>query len=119
MGTISIWDWLFTLALLLIPVVLIGYARGRLSRAGFTLRFASAFIALPLAGAIAEDAPLAAFLVIVLILLIYRWTALRLNDVGWNRWLALLWYLWPAGLVMALVLCFKRTANEEIAPVFD
>lgn len=119
MGTFSIWHWLIVLLVLLIPVVLVGYARAKLPRLGFTLRFVGAALVSVVAGAFAEDVPAAAIVAIVPGLLMYRWTALRLNDVGWNRWLALLWFLWPVGLILSLALCFKRTATKDVAPVFD
>jgi len=128
MGAFSIWHWLVVLLVLLVllipPVVVVGYARSKLPRSGFTLRLIGSILVLAVAGAFMEDAPPAAIAVIaipaiVANLLIYRWTALRLNDVGWNRWLALLWFLSPAGLILSLVLCFKRSATEDGTLVFE
>ena len=43
--------------------------------------------------------------VVVLPFLLGRWSSLRLNHVGWSRWLVLLFYVPLANVILLIVLC--------------
>lgn len=107
---------------LVLPLVAVGYAQDILDRAAFIWRMGALF-GLSIAGVvIAEYGSPGVFLPLaVLNLFGYRWTAMRLTDVGWSRWLAMLWLFWPAGFGLTILLCFKRSAVHEadLADVFD
>ena len=112
------------LAVLLVAAglfVAIKFSRGSLSRAGFAVRLPIVLVASIIAlGAAEAWFPPLVVLFLVLNFLLFRWTAMRLNDVGWSRWWALLWLLPVAGTVMAVALCFKRPPPiENTADVFD
>lgn len=119
-GTVSIWHLLTILLLLLIPFFLVAYAHGSLTRLGFALRFACWLVASAIGYGIAKSGHVFPFVpVFLLTILLFRWTAMRLNDAGWGRWWALLWYFWPVALVLAVTLCIKRPGGEDLALVFD
>lgn len=104
------------------PAIVVGYARRCLARAAYVWRYLGLFVLSIASVAIAENGYPAIYLPLyVLNLFGYRWTAMRSNDVGWSRWWALLWLLWPAGLVLTVILCFKRSTglDADVAAVFD
>ena len=111
---------LFVLAALAAPVIAVALSRGRLGRKGYTYRFAAAFLLLIAAAAFAAEsaaligAAAALLAMLVLNVLIVRWTAMRLNDLQSFRWYALMWYFWPVGLVLAIVLTEKRHRADTV-----
>lgn len=107
---------------LVLPLVVVGYAQDDLERSAFVWRMAGLLV-LSIAGLVIAEygSPGVYMPLAVLNVFGYRWIAMRLNDVGWSRWLAMLWIFGPAGLVLTIVLCFKRSAGHEadLAEVFD
>lgn len=98
------------------PVAVVGLTRGILGRKEYTARFIAAFLLLTVAmTALYEFQALWSLLpMLVLHLLIVRWTAMRLNDLRSDRWYALLWYIAPAGFVLAILLTEMRHRKEVI-----
>ena len=117
MGAFSIWHWLIVFLVVAVPVAVIALARGKLTGPGFTVRFGLALLIGGTMSVLAEAGfPLASFPVLILSVLIFRWTALRLNGMGWSRWWALLCFLGPVGLLLAIVLCAKRGPIDSAVP---
>lgn len=96
------------------PVAVVGLTRGSLGRKEYAARFIVAFLLLIVAiAAVYEFLALWLLLpLLVLHLLIVRWTAMRLNDLRSDRWYALLWYIVPAGFVLAILLTEMRHRKE-------
>jgi len=130
MDTFPIGVGLIVLLVVAVPFVIIALARGKLTRLGFAVRFVASTVLTFVLGLTwgmltlddeAARIPFANFYFwladVVLGILIYWWTALRLNGMGWNRWWTLLYYLWPIGLVMAIVLCVKRGPIDSAVPL--
>ena len=99
--------WLVHLLLFFSPLALIWYSEARLGRAGLAVRL------LVLAAAAAAWFGLSDvgfpdywYALPVMQLLLYRWTVTRLNDVGWSRWIALVWFFVLFGVLFVLPLCF-------------
>ena len=110
MGTFSIWHWLIVLLVTSIPIVVVAFSRGSLTRKGYVVRFVvSVLVAVVIAMIAEEGIPLLYVPVAIISLFITRWIAMRLNGVEWSRWWAVSWVIfWPVGLVLAIVLCIKR-----------
>jgi len=111
----EIW-FLAELAMLAAPAVAVALSRGRLGRKAYTNRFAAAFLLSIVATDLASEF-VALWLLLPLLalhLLIVRWTAMRLNDLQSDRWYALLWYIWPLGLVLSVVLTEKRHRKDPV-----
>lgn len=57
-----------------------------------------------------------AFAVVVLLpFLLGRWSSLRLNHIGWTRWLALLLYVPPANVILLILLCVMPGKETDAA----
>lgn len=119
MGGMQLWYWAMVLSMLVLPFLAIGYARENLGRSGFALRLVGSVAGTAVAYGLAMAGNLLAIPLLVLLNITYRWTAMRLNDVGWNRWWAILWFVLPAGLILSITLCFIRSNAAEAAAVFD
>lgn len=113
-----IWFWVVELVALVAPAVTVALSRGTLGRKGYTIRFTAAFLLSIVATAFAYE-----FLVLLLVsplpllalhILIVRWTSMRLNDLQSDRWYALLWYIPPVGLVLAILLTVKRHRKDPV-----
>lgn len=115
------WPSLAELLALLAAVLAAIFARGALTRVGYMARFIPAIVACGIAyvAAVKWGHPFAQILFIVLNTFIWRWTAMRLNDVGWGKLWLVLWLVPPAGLILAITLCIKHPPETDIAEVFD
>ncbi len=47
-------------------------------------------------------------ILVVLPFLLGRWSSLRLADIGWSRWLVVLFYVPLANVPLLIVLCVKH-----------
>lgn len=128
MGTFSIWHWLIVLMVLGVifgSIVAAVLTRSHLRRGQYTTRFAIYVVtstAIAILVNVSEEAAVVLPMIPlgwVLMFLIYRWTAMRLNDVGWNRWWSLLWLIPLVGIVLGIVLCIKDgIPSQDEASVF-
>lgn len=128
MGAFSIWHWLIILLVVgLVPaVIVVRFTQSVLTQKEFVLRI-SALLAVgyvvglaPLQLIMMAAPDLYVFILVPSLILglvfnvfTFRWTVMRLNGVGWNRWWSFLWVAWPAGLVLAFVLCFERDGKSQ------
>jgi hypothetical protein len=115
METLEVWFVLATLFMLAVPVAAVALSRGSLSRKGYTNRFAAALPLSIVAMAVPNQYVAGLLLLLVLQVLIVRWTAMRLNALQSFRWYALMWFLWPpVGLALSIVLTEKRHRNDPV-----
>ncbi len=128
MGTFSIWHWLIILLATLLPAMVAIFAADqtkRLNRKQYAIRLLILFIAIfglfsiaSLAFGAPDDAlgfgvvGLGMTLSLVAQVLLVLWSVHRVQDIGWSRWICLLYLVPGVGTILWFILLFKAGVRE-------
>ena len=145
MGTFSIFHWLFIFVLFALPVVpiLLASKSKRLARGSFILRTIGVVVFFyvfqlvggivgfgfvnmdALAGTVAGVIILAIVAIVTALLVnvfFTLWVVHRLQDCGWNKWLALALLLPVVNILFIIIIMFPASKDEikpNLAAVFE
>lgn len=118
MGSFSIWHWLVILLIIGVPLALLATLStdSRMARGEFVKRIliligaaiASGF----LAGAIETAGAIVMLIIMIAGLWSYRWAGARLQDMGHNKWMTLLFLIPLVNLVVLIWLCVAGSKVE-------
>jgi hypothetical protein len=105
MGSPSIWHWLIVLALALIVVpIALASQQKMLGRKAYALRTGPLFVAGALVSLFNSLQLLLAIITLVGSVFVILWSVHRTQDIGWSRWLNLLFLVPLGGIVWWIVL---------------